>query len=329
VAVESVEAFWDAVEAFLDALGSVAPLPLAMALLVLLASQVLRAAGWRNIIAAGLPAGTPVPFRPVLGGLLVGAGLNGIVPARGGDVLKLFLVRSRVAGTSYPMLAATLVTETLFNTFVALLLLIWAWQLGVLPSVPELPDIPAFELAWAAEHPDWTGIILILLVAALAAVAIVKQNRLRGFWREVAEGFAILLAPGDYLRQVVSFQAAAWVARVVSAYFFLDAFGLPASVRNALIVVMIQGIAAALPLTPGGVGPKQALLVVLFAGEAARSTVLAFSVGMEIATVLFQVVVGAIAAAIMLEGFHVRSAIAHARAARAQEEARVGEAPGG
>jgi uncharacterized membrane protein YbhN (UPF0104 family) len=251
------------------------------------------------------------------------------VPARGGDVLKLFLVRSRIAGTSYPMLAATLVTETVFNTALALVLMVWAWQLGVLPSVPELPDIPAFELAWAAEHPDWTGILLILVVAALAAVAIVKQDRLRGFWHEVAEGFAILLTPGDYLRQVVSFQAASWVARVVSAYFFLDAFGLPATVRNALIVVMIQSISAALPLTPGGVGPKQALLVVLFSGEAARSTVLAFSVGMEIATVAFQLVVGVIAAAIMLEGFHVRSAIAHARAARAREEARVGEAPGG
>jgi len=128
---------------------------------------------------------------------------------------------------------------------------------------------------------------------------------------------AILRDPRTYLRTVVSVQALAWTARVVSAWFFLDAFGLDASVRNALIVVMVQGISSALPLTPGGVGPKQALLVVLFGGDAAQSTVLAFSVGMEVATVTLQFVVGILVAGSMLDGFNIKHALREARAQRA------------
>ena len=317
--VKSLSSFWDAVTAFVDALGSVSPLPLLIALALHLVGMALRGVAWRNILAASLPR-QAVPAWPVVGGLFAGTGLNGIVPARGGDILKLFLVRNRVPGSSYPMLASSLIPETLFNTVMALLLLLWAWQLGVLPSAPELPGISAFELSWAARYPEVAGIIVILMVAALAATAIIQRPRIERIRGQLAAGFRIFGDPARYFRTVVSFQAAAWAARVASAWFFLDAFGIEPTLRNALIVVMVQGIASALPFTPGGLGPKQALLVVLFADEASRSTVLAFSVGMEIAIVGFQLGVGVLAAASLLNGFRIREALAEARRERAAAE---------
>ncbi|MDH3226137.1 MAG: flippase-like domain-containing protein [Thermoleophilia bacterium] len=321
--MNSLRSFWDAFGAFVDALGSVSPIPLAIGLALHLLGMTLRGLAWRNIIAAALP-GRQVDAKVVLGGLFAGIGLNGIVPARGGDVLKLFLIHTRVPGSTYPMLISSLVPETTFNAVMAVLLLLWAWQLGVLPSAPELPGISAFELSWAARYPEATGILIILVIAALAALAIIHRPRLARFWSDVADGFRIFRDPPRYLRTVVTFQAGAWTARVVSAWFFLDAFGIDASVRNALIVVMVQGISSTLPFTPGGLGPKQALLVVLFSGDAARSTVLAFSVGMEVTIVAFQFVVGLIAAAIMLRGFHIREALAEARRQRAAAEGQAG-----
>lgn len=317
--MDSLRSFWDAVVAFGDALGSVAFIPLAIGLAFHLLGMTLRGIAWRNIIAAALP-GQEVDTKAVMGGLFAGIGLNGIVPARGGDILKLFLVHSKVPGSTYPMLISSLVPETLFNLVMALLLLLWAWQLGVLPSVPELPGISAFELSWAARHPEATGILIILAVAALAALAIIQRPRLQKVWSDLAHGFRIFRDPRRYLRTVVTFQAGAWATRVVSAWFFLDAFGIDPSIRSALIVVMVQGVSSALPFTPGGLGPKQALLVVLFSGDAPRSTVLAFSVGMEVVLVAFQFVVGLFAAAAMLNGFHIREALAEARRQRAEAE---------
>ena len=320
--MDSLSSFWDALVAFGGALGSVSVLPLILALLCHLIALILRGVAWRNILQAGV-GGEPIPGPPVVGALIAGTGLNGIVPARGGDVLKLFLVHSKVPRTTYPMLASSLIPETLFNSMMALLLLLWAWQLGVLPSFPELPGLSAFEISWAARYPEATGIVIILLIALLAAIAIIQRPRLERMWSDIRDGLSVLGNPPLYFKTVVSIQASAWVVRVAAAWFFLDAFGIDPSVRNALIVVMVQGVSSALPLTPGGVGPKQALLVVLFAGDAAQSTVLAFSVGMEIATVLFQLVIAILISASMLNGFNIKAALREARAQRAAAESRM------
>ena len=73
----------------------------------------------------------------MLGAYLAGVGLNAITPARSGDVLKLYLVKHRVEGSTYPTLAATLVVETLFDAAVGIALLAWAVYLGVLPNIHQ------------------------------------------------------------------------------------------------------------------------------------------------------------------------------------------------
>lgn len=318
--MDSLQSFWDAVVAFGEAVGSVAPGPLALALALWLAHMGARSAGWRRILIAALP-GTPMRQRWCFGSVAIGSGLNGILPARIGDVLKLFLMHQRVPGASYPLLAASLIVETVFNAVVAVLLLVWALQLGALPSF-RLPDIPAFELSFIAAHPDWSGSVIIGLLGVLAAAAILYRPRMAILWAQVADGLAVLRQPRRYLREVAPWQAAAWGLRAGSVYFFLDAFGVTASVRNALIVMMVQAVASALPLTPGGAGPKQALLVVLLVGEAPAATLLAFSVGMEIAIVAFQILVALGAASVMLRGTPLRGAVAQARAERAATAAR-------
>ena len=69
-----------------------------------------------------------------------------------------------------------------------------------------------------------------------------------------------------------------------------------------------------LPATPGGLGPKQALLVVMLAGEAGRTSVLAFSAGMELSLLVANVALGAVCLAVMMRNLHFRRAIAEARA---------------
>ena len=51
---------------------------------------------------------------------------------------------------------------------------------------------------------------------------------------------------------------------IASLYFFLRAFGVDATVHNALLVQVVDSLATLFPATPGGAGTKQGLIVFLF-----------------------------------------------------------------
>jgi uncharacterized membrane protein YbhN (UPF0104 family) len=257
-----------------------------------------RTRAWRNIVAAAYPE-TRVRWRSVLGSYLGGVGLNAITPARSGDVLKLFLLKRRVEGSTYPTLGATLIVETLFDAFVGIGLLLWALSLGVLPNIHRLPRLPNIDLRWAFQHPLALEIGA-LVIGILIGVALVWATaRVRAFWARVRQGFAILRDRSEYLGGVASWQALSWVFRLAAIYFMLRAFHLPATVHNALLVQIAQSLSTLLPITPGGAGTEQGLLLYLFRGKAARSSLLSFSVGMHIAIVVVNVVLGAVAIALM------------------------------
>ena len=72
----------------------------------------------------------------------------------------------------------------------------------------------------------------------------------------------------------------------------LEAFRVGGSVRNVLLVLGCNAVAAVVPFTPGGAGVQQALLVKVFAGTASGATVAAYSVGQQIAIAVFSLGVG-------------------------------------
>jgi glycosyltransferase 2 family protein len=322
--MDALQNFLEALRTFVDAIGSVDFAALAIALAFHLGNLVLRTRGWRAIVAASYPD-RRVRWRWTFGAYCAGVGINSITPGRLGDAVKLVLLRRRVQGSTFPTLASGLVAETLFDLFVGVGLLIWAVQLGVFPS---LPDIPAFDLSWATAHPLATGAGVIVAAGIVACALILLGDRVRAFWDRVSQGLAILRTPGRYLRSVVSYQATGWGLRIAAAYWFLQAFHVPATLRSALLVLVVQGISTALPLTPGGLGPKQALLVVLLAGQASRTDILAFSVGMELAVLVFNLLLGLACAAVMLRGFRLRGALADARRERDGLSAMERAAPG-
>jgi hypothetical protein len=79
--------------------------------------------------------------------------------------------------------------------------------------------------------------------------------------------------------------------RVASTYWFLVAFHVPASLHTALLVIAVQLLAGAVPLTPGGAGAQQAILVAVLA-PTTTSTVLGFGIGTQMTTLLADIVLG-------------------------------------
>ena len=319
--MDDVHRFIDACEAFFNSVTSVAFWPLLLAVSLHVVKLLLRGRAWQNILRASYPE-TRVPYWGVFGSYMAGVGVNSIAPARGGDVVKLYLVKHEVKGSTYPTLGSSLVVETLFDFFVASMLFIWAIKLGVLPGVPDLPALPAFDWSFVIRHPVIAAFIGCVLIGLAIIGATWASHRVNEFREKLALGFAILRDRRSFLTGVVTWQAGSWLARGAAVYFFLEAFHIPASVDLTVTVLVVQGLSTLLPFTPGGLGTQQAVLVFAFSGTAAASTVLGFSVGMQLVTTAVNVVLGFGAIAIMLRTLRWREHV------NAEKEENAGAEPG-
>jgi uncharacterized membrane protein YbhN (UPF0104 family) len=309
--VDDVRAFLDASEAFFKAFAAVAWGALLLAVAFHLVRMLMRVRAWQNILQAAYPK-TKVRYWSTFGAYLAGVGVNAIVPARAGDVVKLYIARHRIEGSSYPTLASSLVVETLFDFVVASLLFLVAIQQGLLPGLPDLPRLPAFDWSFVVEHPEIAVFIWCIMLGGLLVLIAWASRHVTAFKQKLVLGFAILHDWRVYVREVVSWQAGSWLARVVSTFFFLRAFHVDATAETTLAVLVVSGLSTLLPFTPGGAGTQQAILVFALAGAATSSTILAFSFGQQLVITIVNVTIGFGAILLMLGTLrwrrHVRDA---------------------
>ena len=310
--------FFHAVRVFGDELAGVGWAALAIAILLHFGKVVLRTFAWRNILAAAYPE-TRVPWRPVFGAYVAGVGVNSIVPGRGGDLVKLFLVRQRVQGTTYTTLASTLLAETVLDMVLALAIFLWALSQGALPSLHVLPNLPSFDWGWLLRHTKASATVVALLTLGAIALWWWASQHVENFKARIGRGLVILRDRRRYAREVASWQLASWVLRIASLYFFLEAFHVHASVHNALLAQVVDSLSTLLPFSPGGVGTKQGFLVFVLNGEAPTSRLLAFSVGQYVAVTVFNVAVGALALFAMLRTLRLREILGRAKAAESEQ----------
>jgi uncharacterized membrane protein YbhN (UPF0104 family) len=312
-------AFVDAVQVFWHHLSAVRWTPLGIALALHLGKLVVRTFAWRNILAAAYP-GVAVRRGPVFGAYVAGVGVNAIAPARAGDLIKLYLVKHRIEGAGYATLAPTLVVETLFDFFAAGAIFLWALTAGVLPSRQVLQRLPSVDWSWPFAHPNVTIVVAAVIVLGLLLFGMLAGHRVEAFRQKVGRGFAILSDFRGYLRLVVTWQALSWVARIGSIYFFLQAFRLTPSLYNSLVVQTVDSLSTLMPFTPGGAGTKQGLTAYALRHEFSVSSVISFSVGMNIALVVVNVVLGFAALFLMAKTLRWRR-IAEAQKRESEESA--------
>ena len=110
---------------------------LAIGILCHLCKLVAVSRAWQNIIRAAYPD-RPVRWRQMFGAYVAGTGVNAIIPARGGDVVRLFLAKRRVDGSTYTTLVSTSLLQTLFDMLVASCFILWAVTQHVLPGFDVL-----------------------------------------------------------------------------------------------------------------------------------------------------------------------------------------------
>lgn len=301
-----------ATESFWDFLSDIAILPLLAAIGCHLLKLACTSRAWRNILSAAYPS-ERVPWRPIFGAYVSGVGVNAILPARSGDVVRIYLAHRAIPGSSYTTVVSSTAVLTLVDMTLATFVFVFALTQGVLPSFDRLSKLPAFDYSWAFEDGVIRPGALIVLAAVGGGIALLLY-RYWGFIRaRVAQAFAVLDPPTRYARTVVVWQLADWTLRFATIWFFLGAFGIHQSIRNVLLVQAATSLATLVPATPGGIGTEQALLVYAFRGaDVLRSTLLAFSVGMRLTITVVNVVVGFTAIFLTLGTVRFRRAVASA-----------------
>jgi uncharacterized protein (TIRG00374 family) len=315
---QSISSFLQAAGQFFSDLAAVHWLALLAGLAFFALNLTLRSRAFFNSLRAAYPA-VRFQWRRVWGAYFAAVGFNNVVPARGGDVIKLFLTRSSIPGSRYPTVAAAFFVESIFDAGVGVLVLIFAFTQGVFPKPPAFANLSSFDISYLAVHFR----LMLFLITALGVLALVAfallAERAKAFWSRVRQGVTILRDRRRYLREVAALQALGWICRFVAFWFLLDAFRVGGSVKNVLLVFAVNQVAGAVPFTPGGAGVQQALLVKVFAASAPTAVVAAYSVGQQIAIALFTALVG-LGAVVFIFRFRSFREVLHAgRASRDAE----------
>jgi uncharacterized membrane protein YbhN (UPF0104 family) len=305
----------DAAQAFLETLSSVDLGLLSIGVGCHLLKLGCTSRAWRNVLAAAYPD-ERVRWRSILAAYVAGVGTNAVIPARAGDVLRLYLSHRAIPGSSYTTLVSSTAVLAIVDVTLASLLFVWALTQGLLPSYDSLPDLPAFDFAWLVGHRLVVEVLLVAFVIGICVFVVWLRYKLDDLVARIGRAFAVLHPPSRYLRTVVPWQLGDWGLRLATIWFFLAAFGIDHTLRNALLVQVTLSLATLVPVSPGGIGTEQAFLTVVLRGAAPSSVLLAFSVGMRITLTVVNVVAGIIAIGLTLGTFNVRHAVGRARASQ-------------
>ena len=318
----TVDHLLDSAGQFFSQLANLAWVPLLIGLALYALYLLLRSRALFNAVRAAYP-GERVRWRDIWGAYMVAYAVNNIFPLGGGNIAQLFLTRVSIPPSSYPTVASALSTGVIFDWFMGLLVMCFAFTQGVFPKPPDFSKLPAFDISFLASHMRFTLFLLTVLAIGFLCAFALLSARVRAFWQRVRQGLTILRDRQRYRREMCSWQLASWVARFAAYWALLDAFHIGGSARNALLVLGVQVVASVFPFTPGGAGVQQALLLTIFAHN---PDVASFSVGQQIATAALTSALGFAALVLIFRFKSFREVIERGREHR-RTETSGGEQP--
>jgi len=257
----------DAVSAFWHYLASVHRLALALAIGCHLAKTVCASRAWRNVLVSAYPD-TRVGWLPLYAACVAGAGVNALFPARMGDVVRLTMAHRAIKGSTYTTLVSSSLVLAIVDALCVIALFSWAVTQDVLPDLDVLPYLPSFDFGWFLRHETVAEVTLVVLAVGIIALGVFIRANVAEFRQRVRQAFTVVRTPARWVRTVVAWQLAEWALRLATIWFMLGAFRIEQSVRNVLLVQAAESLATLVPISPGGIGTQQALLVYTLRGSA-------------------------------------------------------------
>lgn len=315
---QSLENFLEAASTFFSSLAAISWSLLAWALLFYTLMILVRSRAWQNTLRAAYPT-ERVAYSGVAAANIAGFGVNAILPARIGDAVKVVLAKESIERSSFAAIFSSFLVQGIFDTVVGLLLVLFVLSRGLVPPLPELPSIPAFDLSFWAANPIVLVVACVLTAALVVALFWWIGRHVKNFMVHLKQGAIILTRPRQFMREVISWQALGWIFRLISVWLMLSAFNVETGFEPALVATSVQTVAQIVPFTPGGAGAQQALLVAAFADSPdPTAELLSYSVGQQVTIVVWGAIIAFIAVLAVFRTADWRSILGSARDRKAE-----------
>jgi phosphatidyl-myo-inositol alpha-mannosyltransferase len=281
----------------------------ALALVLMALSLLLRSASWHETLCAALGE-TPIGWAPVARATMIGVMASALFPGRIGEPTRVIVLTRRLDGPAsrlLPVVAGTVFSQTLIN------LLALAILAGVtFTSVPLL-------------HGDSAGVESVFVVPLVVFALVLAGPRLLRLGRRsrsphlartaneigrllaLARHGLVVFARPRYGFTAIAYQLLAWVLQWLACYMVMLSLGLQshAGLVSAAAILLAVNVSAVLPATPSNVGVFQAAcLAVLAAYGVGAGPGLAYGIILQAVEVLTALGLGI--PALLAEGLNWR-----------------------
>jgi phosphatidyl-myo-inositol alpha-mannosyltransferase len=277
----------------------------ALSLLLMALSLLLRSVSWQQTLRAALPQ-VRIAWPPVIRATMIGVMGSAVFPGRVGELTRVLVLARRLEGSTRQLvavLAGTVFSQTLIN------LLALAILAAITFSSVSLLQGHEGGLAGALAVP---ALICALVVAGPALLRVAQRSRSARVRRVAGlitrmlalarRGLAVFTRPRHGVPAIAA-QLLAWALQWGSCYMIVLALGLQhqATPATAAAILLAVNLSAVLPATPSNVGVFQAAcLVVLAAYGVAAGPALAYGIILQAVEVITALVLGA--PALLAEG---------------------------
>jgi phosphatidyl-myo-inositol alpha-mannosyltransferase len=251
------------------ALVTATPGWIALALVLMGISLVMRSISWHQTLRAALPE-TPLRWAPVVRATMIGVMGSAVFPGRIGEPSRVLVLTRRLDGPSrrqLPIVAGTVFSQTLINLLALAILLAITFT-----SVPLLQG----NLAGVLSALLVPLAIAMLVVAGPRLLALARRSRFArvarmadlgaGLLQLARQGLVVFARP-RYGATAIFFQLLAWALQWLACYAVLLALGLQThgGLVAAAAILLAVNLSAILPATPSNVGVFQAACAVVLA----------------------------------------------------------------
>jgi phosphatidylinositol alpha-mannosyltransferase len=311
------------------ALITASPGWIALSLLLMGISLVLRSISWHQVLRAALPD-IPIRWPPVIRATMIGVMASAVFPGRIGEPTRVVVITRHLEGPrarTLAVVAGTVFSQTLIN------LLALAILAAVTFSGAPLLNGKAAGVITAVAVPVAVAMIVVFGPRLLALAQKSSWERLRrvagGLERALRlarQGLHVFARPRHGGGAILS-QLGAWALQWLACYMIVLALGLQsqATLVTAAAVLLAVNVSAVLPATPSNVGVFQAAcLVVLAAYGVGAGAGLAYGIILQAVEVTTALLLGV--PALLGEGLRwqdIRSSASSAGAAVADTEQAV------
>jgi hypothetical protein len=251
-----------------------------------------------------------VRLRDVQSAAFAGGGVNAVVPARGGDIVKILLIRRRAPDAGVPMVLSTLVAESVVESLAGAALLVWALSQGLFPSAALTA-----AFAGAAVHPVLAAMVVLGVAGGIVVAGAVMRRRARRVYRELVAGTSVLRRP-RVLARVAGWQLAGRAVRLGAIGCCLSAWGLPGGAGAAALAMAIDG-GTRVHFAPATAGLRVGLLAyglpAVTGTAVSLGAVIAYLAGMRLARTLLSLAIAAVVLVSMLASCSPRRLLEAAR----------------